>query len=137
MSKFESSVKRLDYPQQTVYEKMSDLRNLEKVRDRIPADKVADFDSGEDWVSLSVAPIGTVKLKIVEREEPKCIKMETEKSPFPFTLWVQLLPLDESSCKMKLTVKAELNPFIKMLIEKPLTEGVEKVADAITLIRFN
>jgi len=136
MSKFESTVKRLDYPQQTVFEKMSDLRNLEKVRDRVPTDKVKDFDFDKDWVSLSVVPVGTVKLKIIDRDEPKCIKFETEKSPFPFNLWIQLLPLDEASCKMKLTVKADINPFIKALAEKPLTEGIEKVADAITHIRF-
>jgi len=136
MSKFESTIKQLNYPQQVVFEKMSDLRNLEKVRHKVPQDKVKDFDFGEDWVSLSVAPVGSIKLKIVERDEPKCIKFETERSIFPFTFWVQLLPLTEETCKMKLTLKAELNPFIKKLVEKPIESGLEKVADAITLIRF-
>ena len=35
-SKFESSVKLVPYPQQAVYNNISDLRNLEKVRDRVP-----------------------------------------------------------------------------------------------------
>ena len=39
-SKFESSVKQIPYPQQAVYDNISDLRNLEKVKDRIPEDKV-------------------------------------------------------------------------------------------------
>lgn len=34
-SKFESSVKLVPYPQQAVYNNISDLSNLEKVRDRI------------------------------------------------------------------------------------------------------
>ena len=39
MSKFESSIKHIPYRQQAVYDKLSDLSNLEKVRDKIPADK--------------------------------------------------------------------------------------------------
>ena len=35
-SKFESSVKQVPYPQQAVYDNISDLNNLEKVRDRVP-----------------------------------------------------------------------------------------------------
>ena len=33
--------------------------------------------------------------------------------------------------KMKVTVKAELNPFIKGMVEKPLQEGVEKIVNSL------
>ena len=51
-SKFESSVKLVPYSQQAVYHNISDLRNLEKVRDRVPEDKVNDFSFDQDTVSL-------------------------------------------------------------------------------------
>ena len=38
MMKFESSVKQVQAPQETVYAKLSDLNNLERIKDRIPAD---------------------------------------------------------------------------------------------------
>ena len=135
-SKFESSVKQVPYPQQAVYNNISDLRNLEKVRDRVPEDKVQDFSFDEDTVSINVAPVGELKLRICEREEPKCIKFETVQSPVPFNVWVQVLPVDENSSKMKVTVKAELNPFIKSMVEKPLQEGVEKIADALAMVHY-
>ena len=119
-SKFESSVKQIPYPQQAVYDNISDLRNLEKVRDRVPADKVNDFSFDEDTVSLSVAPVGELKLRICDREAPKCVKFETVQSPVPFNIWIQVLPVGETASKMKVTVKAELNPFIKNMVEKPL-----------------
>ena len=53
-SKFESSVKQVPYPQQAVYDNISDLNNLEKVRDRVPEDKVNDFSFDQDTVSLNV-----------------------------------------------------------------------------------
>ena len=135
-SKFESSVKLIPYSQEAVYNNISDLRNLEKVRDRVPEDKVQDFSFDQDTVSLNVAPVGELKLRICDREEPKCIKFETVQSPVPFNVWVQVLPVDENSSKMKVTVKAELNPFIKSMVEKPLQEGVEKIADALAMVHY-
>ena len=135
-SKFESSVKHVPYPQQAVYDNISDLNNLEKVRDRVPEDKVSDFSFDQDTVSLNVAPVGELKLRICDREEPKCIKFETVQSPVPFNVWVQVLPVDENNSKMKVTVKAELNPFIKSMVEKPLQDGAEKIADALAQIHY-
>ena len=135
-SKFESSVKQIPYPQQAVYDNISDLRNLEKVKDRIPEDKVSDFTFDEDTVGLNVQPVGELKLRICEREESKCVKFETVQSPVPFNVWIQVLPVDEQNSKMKVTVKAELNPFIKSMVEKPLQEAVEKIADALALVQY-
>ena len=135
-SKFESSVKQVPYSQQAVYNNISDLRNLEKVRDRVPEDKVKDFSFDQDTLSINVAPVGELTLRICDREEPKCVKFETVQSPVPFNVWVQVLPVDENSSKMKVTVKAELNPFIKSMVEKPLQEGVEKIADALAMVPY-
>ena len=135
-TKFESSVKQIPYSQQAVYQNISDLRNLEKVRDRVPEDKVQDFSFDEDTVALNVPPVGELKLRICERDEPKCVKFETVQSPVPFNVWIQVLPVDEQSSKMKVTVKAELNPFIKGLVSGPLQDGVEKIADALAQISY-
>lgn len=136
MTKFESSIREIPHPQQRVYETLSDLGNLEKVRDRIPADKVKDFAFDSDSLSISVPPAGSVRLRIVDREEPKCVKFETEQSPVPFNFWIQLLPVTDTSCKMKLTIKADLNPFIKGMVKKPLEEGIEKIADVLQAINY-
>jgi len=135
-SKFESSIKHIPYPQEAVYRNISDLRNLEKVRDRVPEDKVNDFTFDEDTVSLNVAPVGDLKLRICERDEPKCVKFETEQSPVPFNVWIQVLPVDAQSSKMKVTVKAELNPMIRKMVEGPITDGVEKIAEALAQVHY-
>ena len=129
-------MKQIPYSQEAVYRNISDLRNLEKVRDRIPEDKVKDFSFDADTISINVPPVGELKLRIIEREEPKCVKFETVQSPVPFNVWVQMLPVDEQSSKMKVTVKAELNPFIKGMVSGPLQDGVEKIADALAKIEY-
>ena len=135
-TKFESSIKQIPYPQEAVYRNISDLRNLEKVRDRVPEDKVKDFAFDEDTVSLNVAPVGELKLRICERDEPKCVKFETVQSPVPFHVWIQVLPVTEGTSKMKVTVKAELNPLIKGMVSGPLQDGVEKIADALAQVPY-
>ena len=136
MTKFESSIKQIPYSQESVYNMLSNLSNIEKVRDRIPEDKIKDFSFDQDTLSLKADPVGELKLRIIEREEPKCIKFETEQSPIPFNLWIQILPTDVNACKIKVTVGAELNPFIKGMVKKPLQEGVEKIADVLAMIHY-
>ena len=68
MSNFESSVKVIPYSQERVYNKLSDLSNLEAVKDRLPKDKVQDLSFDLDTLSFSVSPIGQLTLQIVERD---------------------------------------------------------------------
>lgn len=137
MSTFESSIRQIPHSQQSVYNMLSDLGNLERVRSRIPEDKIKDFTFDSDSLSITVNPVGSIKLRIVDREEPKCIKFETEQSPIPFNFWIQVLPLTATTSKMKLTIKAELNPFIKGMVKKPLQEGLEKIADTLQIINYD
>ena len=136
MTKFESSVKQIAYPVEDVYRNISDLSNLERVRDRAPADKLDSFKFDSDSVEVSVPPVGTIKLRIIEREENKCVKFETEQSPMPFNLWIQMLPVSETESKMKVTVKADIPFMLKGMVSGPLQDGVEKIADALSQIPF-
>mgnify|MGYP004585705707 FL=1 len=136
MSKFESSIKHLPYPQTAVYAMLSDLSNLEKVRDKLPEDKIKDLSFDRDSLSIS-APMGSVAMKIVEREEPKCIKFANTNSPIAANLWIQVVPEGDEACKMRLTIKADINPFIKGMVSKPLQEGLEKIADVLAMIPYN
>ena len=136
LSTFESSVKLIEAPQQKVYDMLSDLNNLEKAKDQMPSDKLKDLRFDRDSVSVSVAPLGSLTLRVVEREEPKTIKFKTANSPIPFNMWIQLLPASEESTKMKLTVKAELNPFIRGMVSGPIEQGLEKIAEALTMVQY-
>lgn len=136
MTKFESEVKFIPASQETVYEKLSDLNNLEKVKDRLPEDKVKNLEFTSDSLTVEVPPVGKITLQIVEKEPCKCIKFGTTTSPLPFNLWIQLLPVSETDCKMKLTIGMELNPFMKAMVQKPLQEGVEKMAAMLSMIDY-
>ena len=136
MSNFESSIKQVPYSQRAVYDKISNLENLEKVKDRMPEEKVKDFVFDHDTISMTIAPVGELKVGICDREEPKCVKFESLQSPVPFNLWIQVLPVTETTSKMKVTVKADLNPFIRGMVAGPMEAAVEKIADALALVPY-
>ena len=146
---FESNIKQIPHKQESVFNTLSDLNNLqvlkdrfEQVKDQIPEDKrkemekLKDLRFDSDSITINALMVGDLKMRIIDRDFPKTIKFETENSPIPFNFWIQLLPTGEFSCKMKLTIKAELNMFIKGMVKKPLQEGIEKIADALAMIPY-
>ena len=50
--------------------------------------------------------------------------------------WIQIVSTGESGCKIKLTVDADLNMFMAKMVEKPLTEAVEKLADLLSTLPY-
>lgn len=136
MTKFESGVKMIPAPQELVYEKLADLNNLEKIKGRLPEDKVKNLSFDTDSLSIEVAPVGKITLNIIEREPCKCIKFATTTSPLPFNLWIQIVATSQSECKFKLTIGMELNPFMKGMVQKPLQEALEKMADMLSIIPY-
>ena len=161
MTKYESQIKTIAAPVERVYGKLSDLSNLGIIRERLSdpntlsfikqqaGDKVSDeqfvalqeriktlqFDT--DSVSGYVEQLGTqLALRIIEREEPKLVKMQLEGSPIPGTLWLQLLPSSDGTTRMKLTVGVELNFFMRKMVEGKLKTGIDKMADMLAMIPY-
>jgi len=136
MSEFTSEIKTIPYADSDIYTVLSDLRNLERVKDKIPQDKIQEFSFDEDSCTVMVNPVGKVKFNIVDRQPYSVIKFEAEQVPFPINLWIQLKAATETETKMKLTVRTDLNPFIKPMVSKPLQEAVDKIADMLADIPY-
>ena len=62
-----------------------------------------EFD--RDSVKLEAGPMGTFSLNVVEREDPKLVKFQSEGAPVQANLWIQLLPNEiENRKKMILII---------------------------------
>ncbi|MDP4277335.1 MAG: SRPBCC family protein, partial [Bacteroidota bacterium] len=90
MTDFTSSIQQIPYDADRVYASLSDLNNLSKVQSNIPEGAISELTFTSDTCSFNVPNIGTIALRIVEREPAKTVKLVTEKSPVPFTCWIQL-----------------------------------------------
>jgi len=136
MEQIHSNTREINAPQRVVFNVLSDVNNLQRLKERLPADKLKDIEIGEDSLSYK-SPMGMVTLKLVETEPNKTIKYATVASPLPFDMWVQLLPITGSQCKMRVTVGFNLNSFMASMVKKPLTDAVDKIANLLTMIPYN
>ena len=155
MTKKESEIKYISRPVGTVYERLADLRNLQVLKDRIddpqvqammasqvPTDKIEQVKNLMEKMEFTAdsvdvdSPLGHVTLNIVEREEPKLLKFGADGAPIPLNLWIQLLPTDEQNCKLKVTVGAEVNLFMKAMVGKPLQQAADGLAQVLAVIPY-
>ena len=136
MADFISEVKTIPHNDEKVFGTLSDMNNLERIKDRIPQDKIKDFAFDRDTCSFSIDPVGSVMFQIIEREPNKTIKFSTTNSPIPILMWIQLVHADENETKMKMTIRAELNPFIKPMVSKPLQDAIDKISDIIAHLPY-
>ncbi|WP_029904326.1 SRPBCC family protein [Prevotella sp. 10(H)] len=137
MTEFVSEVKTIPHSDADVYAVLSDLNNLELAKGIIPEDKIKDFTFDTDSCTVSVDPVGKIRFVVIEREPNKTIKFEAEQLPFGVNMWIQLVSKGEAETKMKLTIKADLNPFIKPMVGKPLQAGLDKVAEGLAGLPYD
>ena len=156
MTKYESQIYTVNATQEHAYERMSNLKNFEALRSlltmpdfaervmaNVPAehaDKVSpekiqqiqqqpeDVVFSEDAVSFE-SKMGLITLAITEREAPKLVKLQGVNTPVDVTLWVQLLPQGPYQSKMKVTVGADMNFFIRKMVEKYLKQAPDGIAN--------
>jgi carbon monoxide dehydrogenase subunit G len=136
MTEFVSEIKAIPFNEDRIFNMLSDLSNLEKVKDRIPQDKIQEFEFDKDSCSFSVTPVGKITFQIVEREPYKTVKFTTANSPIPLYLWIQLKQIEENDTRMKLTVRADLNPFLKQMVSKPLQDALDKISTILAALPY-
>ena len=136
MTEFVSEIKQIPQKDERIYAMLSDLSNLERIKDRIPQDKIKDFEFDSDSCSFSVSPVGKITFQIVDREPCKTIKFQTTNSPVPLFLWIQLKQVQEMDTRMRLTVRAELNSFLKPMVSKPLQDALDKISTVLVSLPY-
>lgn len=160
MSEYKSEVKTVFAPQQRVFDKLSNLNNLSVVqqltenpdmRQRFEeqmegkvsvqqldtiVEKIKTLQFDQDSVTTDAGMLGNITLRIIEREEPKCVKFALEGAPLQANLWVQLLPASEEQSAMRITLRADLNFFLKQMLGNKLQEGVNGLAQMLANIPY-
>lgn len=124
--KIESKHVTVPADQKAVFDYLSDLNNF---KDLLPKDRIDDWDSNEEWCTFKVQGTATIDLLIKEKTPNESLLLESgPKSPFPFTLLLILDPADGGTVAYQ-KVDAKVNPFLKMMVEKPLTNLFDYIAD--------
>ena len=140
-SKYVSEVKQINQNNEIVYNFLSDFNNLgqffneytlAQISQQIPNGSIDDFQTDTDSCRFTISSMGEAGFRIIEREPHKMIKITGDgKIPMEILLWIQILPVSDYQCKMRLTLHAKMNMMIKMVAGKKMKEGIDKLADAL------
>ena len=116
--KIESTKSLVNASAQTVFDFLINTENLFHI---MPQDKMSDWKADEKSCSFKAQGGFLISLNQIDFTSPTQIVMKSgEKSPFPFTLTVHLKAVEDKT-EGYIAFNGELNAFMKMMVEKPLT----------------
>lgn len=132
-SKYESKITSIPAPVSQVYPVLSDLSNLDRVRDLIPQDKVQELEITPDSVRMKVDGLGQkITIRILDREQNKTIKFGGEGIPMTMNFWIQLKEVSPVDTRVRLTLHADIPMMFKMMLDKKIQKGLDDAAQMLT-----
>ncbi len=156
LTKIESKVHRISHMASDVYDFLSDFRKIAKVFEELAndpkiqeqvqektnkkisfKDQIEHWEATEDNCNFVIKGFGEAGLQFVEKEPNKLLKLTGYgRSPFEFYLWIQLVEKEAYDTRIRLTIHAELNAMMKLMLKKKLEKGIDQLAEALTRIPY-
>lgn len=137
-TKYESKITSAPYSAAQIYSVLSDLSNLERVRDLIPKDKIQELEIQPDCVRIKVDGLGQkITIAIVDRIENDTVKFGLEGAPMEANFWIQLKQVAPVDTRLRLTVKADIPIMFRMMIGSKLQQGLDQAADMLAQFPYS
>jgi hypothetical protein len=117
MTRIESEKVEVKKSSEEIFNQLTDFRNF---GDLMPS-QVSNWSATKDSCSFTIQGMANIRMKIVETKPNNYIKIVSEdKTPFDFVLHLNLDEKGKKATEGQLIFEAPLNPFMKMMVEKPL-----------------
>ncbi|MBQ3634362.1 MAG: hypothetical protein II951_01955 [Bacteroidales bacterium] len=128
--KYESKVKAVAGNVENIYSRLS---NFSRLGAAMPPQFAKDWVATETDCHFTIDKLGRVGLKIEDMQPYSVIKYGHDGSlPFDLNLWVQMKPMEDNNSCLKVTLKANLNPLVKLAIGSKLQDMVDKMAETMS-----
>ena len=136
MTTYESQIKSINASAEAIFNKLSDLEKLRPIVEQVHDDRIKDINITSDSIYFRIDPVGEIGVKMIETEAFKTIKFASEKSPIEFNMWIQLVEKSENDTRMKLTIKADVPLMFKMMLNEPLSKGIDILAENLSKLPY-
>jgi hypothetical protein len=123
LSYFESRPGKLSCSDRDVFTFVTDIRNFEAF---ISKGNVNNWKAERESCSFQVSVIGTVSIRIAEKEMYTSVVFKGDalkKNDFSLTLYIS--GHDEDKAVVKVSLSADLNPILKKMAAKPISQFLE------------
>jgi carbon monoxide dehydrogenase subunit G len=125
MATFKSEKVTINTTSKSLFDFLSNLNNLEGL---MPLDKISEWQSTETECSFKIPNLGKIGFKHDTFTEPSQIKLVSlSDKPFGFSMDFNITENGDST-SAQIIVDANLNPMLKMMVEKPLTAFFNGIA---------
>jgi hypothetical protein len=103
------------------------LKNPEDYRHLMP-DSLQNFEAREDGFKFSLKGMPEIALKIENVSENQVV-LKSASSSLDFSLTGNMEDASNNKTEVQLLFEGEFNPFIKMMVEKPLQNFINALTD--------
>ena len=113
-----------------LFDYMSDFNNFKHL---LPDDKIENFECSTEQCSFGIKGLMPLTIKIKEKQPTSRITFETSGlAKFVFTLHIHLLQNQTTNVQLE----GDMNPFIKVMAEKPLKELINTMASKLSNLKI-
>ena len=105
------------------------LKNPEDYKD-LMLEGLQSFEARENGFKFGLKGMPEIALKI-ENVSDKEVVLKSASSSLDFALTGTMNPVSESQTEVQLLFEGKFNPFIKMMVEKPLQNFINSLTDKI------
>ncbi|WP_379969151.1 SRPBCC family protein [Epilithonimonas sp. UC225_85] len=105
------------------------LKNPQGYKDLMP-DSLQNFEAREDGFKFGLKGMPEIALKIENVTDSEVV-LKSASSSLDFALTGTMNALNEKQTEVQLLFDGKFNPFIKMMVEKPLQNFINSLTDKI------
>lgn len=123
LSKFKSRTGFLNSSAEECFVFVTDIRNFERF---IPKDSISNWQSGKESCSFSVSMLGSVSVRIAQKEEFSRVVFNGDAlKKNDFELVLNITDNINKRTEVMVELNADLNPMMKMIATKPIGQFLE------------
>lgn len=115
----------------TIYEKYSDLSNLQAALDRMPDDqraKIGDVKLTKDALTIQTPQVGQITFAVAERT-PERITLQAQGAPVPMKLAINIKAIDAATSEVSTEMDVNIPPFLKAMVGGAMQKAVDQFGE--------
>lgn len=144
MAIYSSGNVTLQAPAATVFEKLSNLENLQGLLNKVPADRIPEdkrqmFENiriTRDTIEVPGGPMGNLVFRVTEREAPSHIRLKGEGIPIEMALVLNVKPLTETSSSANVDIDINIPAMLKPMVGGQIQKIADQFGDVLGAIPF-
>ena len=123
LSHFESRTGNLSCTSEECFAFVTDIRNFQRF---VPEGTINNWQAEKESCSFSVSMLGTVSLRITQKEKYKTVVYNGDAlKKNDFELVLHIADKSNNYAEVRVALNADLNPMMKMIATKPIGQFLE------------